>query len=213
MSHKDKNIALLAYSGHAYVVADILIALGYNIIGYFDKNEATNNPFNIEYLGLENDETVKDILKGAAIFPAVGNNQLRKKMVEMFEKLFLEQIVLISPDTKLAGDVKINNSTLVCRGALINPLADIGKGVIINTGAIIEHECLIRDFAHIAPGATLTGNVEVGEASFIGANSTIINSVKIGNNAIIGAGSVVLSNVPDNEVWAGNPAKKIKNNG
>ena len=47
-------------------------------------------------------------------------------------------------------------------------------------------------------------------------HSTIISPVKggivIGENAIVGAGSLVNRSIPDNETWAGNPARKIHNN-
>ena len=66
------------------------------------------------------------------------------------------------------------------------------------------------DGVHIAPNATILGNVYVGENTFIGANSVIKQGVKIGENVTIGAGSVVLKDIPDCQVWAGNPAKKIK---
>jgi acetyltransferase-like isoleucine patch superfamily enzyme len=45
---------------------------------------------------------------------------------------------------------------------------------------------------------------------WIGAKSIILDGVTIGKGAVIGAGSVVTKNVPDYEIWAGNPAKKIK---
>ena len=93
---------------------------------------------------------------------------------------------------------------------IINSQVIIGKGCIVNTGAIIDHECEIGDFSHIAPGATLSGNVKVGKSCFIGANSTVIQGVKIGNNVIIGAGAVVIKDVPDNITIVGNPAKIIK---
>ena len=54
------------------------------------------------------------------------------------------------------------------------------------------------------------GKIKVGNNSFIGCNVTILRGVTIGNNCVIGAGSVVTKNVPDGEVWAGNPAKFIK---
>ena len=43
----------------------------------------------------------------------------------------------------------------------------------------------------------------------IGANATILAGNVIGNYALIGAGSVVTKDVGDNELWVGNPAKKI----
>lgn len=44
----------------------------------------------------------------------------------------------------------------------------------------------------------------------IGMNTLIVNAVTTGNNAVVGAGSIINSDIPANEVWAGNPAKFIK---
>lgn len=46
--------------------------------------------------------------------------------------------------------------------------------------------------------------------TFIGINTVICNSVTIERNVTIGAGSVVTKDIPDNEVWAGMPARFIK---
>ncbi len=48
------------------------------------------------------------------------------------------------------------------------------------------------------------------ESCFIGASSIILPGVTIGQKSIIGAGSVVRDNIPDNEIWAGNPAIKLR---
>lgn len=52
--------------------------------------------------------------------------------------------------------------------------------------------------------------VTIGDNVWIGGGVTILPGVTIGNNVTIGAGAVVTKDVPDNEVWAGNPAKFIK---
>jgi len=52
--------------------------------------------------------------------------------------------------------------------------------------------------------------VHVGRGSFIGANSVVLAGVKIGRNSLVSAGAVVISDVPDNSVVAGVPAKVIK---
>lgn len=44
----------------------------------------------------------------------------------------------------------------------------------------------------------------------MGAHTIILKGVHIGKGAVIGAGSVVTKNIPENEIWAGNPAKFIK---
>lgn len=52
--------------------------------------------------------------------------------------------------------------------------------------------------------------VTIGDNVFVGAHSTILKGVRIGDNSIIGACSVVARDIPENEIWAGNPAKFIK---
>lgn len=51
--------------------------------------------------------------------------------------------------------------------------------------------------------------VIIKEGAFIGAHCLILKGVTIGKHGIVGAGSVVTKTIPDNEIWAGNPAKKI----
>lgn len=52
--------------------------------------------------------------------------------------------------------------------------------------------------------------VVIMDHAFIGAHCIILKGVTIGKNAIVGAGSVVTKSIPDNEIWAGNPAKFIR---
>ncbi|MEI6346609.1 MAG: acetyltransferase [Bacteroidota bacterium] len=208
-----KKVALIGYSGHAYVVADILLDMGYSIVGYFEKQEAKSNPYNIQYLGFDKEIDFSEYLKNDIyIFPAIGDNKIRQKVISFFRANSFPMINAISPSANISSNVTIGSGSLVCQGACINPFAKIADGVIINTGAIIEHECEVESYAHIAPGAVLAGNVRVGKGSFIGANSFVKQGIFIGNNVIIGAGSVIINNISENEVWVGNPAKKIKEN-
>lgn len=59
-----------------------------------------------------------------------------------------------------------------------------------------------------APG--ISKSILIREGAFIGACSIVLKGVTIGKHAIVGAGSVVTRNIPDNEIWAGNPAKFVK---
>ena len=52
--------------------------------------------------------------------------------------------------------------------------------------------------------------VAICDNAFIGAKSIILKGVTIGENSVIGAGSVVTKSVPANQIWAGNPAKFIR---
>jgi len=54
------------------------------------------------------------------------------------------------------------------------------------------------------------GKIKIGNNVFVGANTVIASSVVIGDNVIIGAGSIVTKDIPSNQIWAGVPAKYIK---
>ena len=50
----------------------------------------------------------------------------------------------------------------------------------------------------------------VKRGAFIGAGVTVLKGVTIGEGAVVGAQSVVTKPIPADEVWAGNPAKRIR---
>lgn len=52
--------------------------------------------------------------------------------------------------------------------------------------------------------------IRIGNDVFVGANSTLLKGISIGARAIIGAASVVTKSVPADQVWAGNPARCIR---
>ena len=55
----------------------------------------------------------------------------------------------------------------------------------------------------------ITKSITIEKNAFIGVRAMILPGVKIGMNAIVGAQAVVCKNVPKNEIFAGNPARKI----
>ncbi len=145
---------------------------------------------------------------------AIGDNKIRAQRFEQLCKLGINIINAIHPKATIAPSVEIGKGVVVCSGAIINTLAKIGNNCIINTGAIVDHEDLIGDNVHIAPGVALAGRVTVKENTFIGLGSVVKEYVTIGKNVIIGAGSVVLKDIPDNTMAAGTPAEiKKKLNG
>lgn len=69
----------------------------------------------------------------------------------------------------------------------------------------------IKDRKNRPETGVKSAEVLICSGAFIGAGSVILKGVTVGKNAVIGAGSIVSKNVPSNEIWAGNPAKFIKN--
>jgi maltose O-acetyltransferase len=67
-----------------------------------------------------------------------------------------------------------------------------------------------QDFTQ-RPLRSFFGNIEIGDGVWIGANTVILPGISIGSNVAIGAGSVVTKDIPANTVYAGVPARFIKN--
>ena len=108
------------------------------------------------------------------------------------------------------GIIEIGNNVLISPGVRIISAEEI----IIDSNVMIASNVYISDsdwhgvYDRInTPGSSKKIHIE--ENSWIGEGSKISKGVRIGKNSIIGLGSVVTSDVPDNEIFGGNPAKKI----
>ncbi len=204
-----KELVLIGYGGHGLVAADIFKLQQYAIAGYCDNEEKQNNPYNIVYLGSENDflQTPAFRANEQELFVSIGNNAIREKVFNVIAPYTIANA--IHPTSVISGSVQIGKGILVAANAVINPAGKIGNGVICNTSSVIDHECSVGDFTHIAPGAVLCGNVSIGRNCFIGANTVIREGVSICSNVVIGAGSIVLKNIVAPGTYFGSPVKKI----
>lgn len=204
-----KTAIIIGYSGHSYVALDAILGNEFDLIGYCEQSEKEHNPYQLKYLGNERENDVFDLLKKHTVYICIGDNVIRARVLE---ELIAQNIfcpVLIDKSAIVSVKSIIGVGTFVYPGAIINACARLGKGIICNSASIIEHDCEISDYCHIAPGAVLAGNVKVGMYSFIGANAVIKQGVRIGVSVIVGAGAVVIKDIPDGTIVYGNPAKYI----
>lgn len=103
--------------------------------------------------------------------------------------------------------VRIGKNVFIGEGIIIDTIRpDL---VIIGDNTLITARCVILTH-FFKDGHFYYGDVKIGAGCFIGTNTIIANSITIGDGAVIGAGSIVTKDIPEGEVWAGNPAKFIK---
>lgn len=115
---------------------------------------------------------------------------------------------------KIGNYVGVSNSTIYC-----------SNSIIIEDNVLIGGGCKLYDYDFHAIDANsrisafknkkldekaMTAPILIKNGAWIGGHCIVLKGVSIGANSVIGAGSVVTKNIPDNEIWAGNPIKYIR---
>ena len=200
----NKSIVLIGYSGHAYVVKEIFDRMGERVAAYCEYRADAPNPFSLQYLGWEGDEQVLEQLKTFNWFVALGENSIRAKISRSLKVHLGEPLQAIHPSATISRYATLAPGVMVAPRVVINAMAEVQEGVICNTGAIVEHECTVGAYAHLAPGAVLCGGAQVGELTLIGANAVILPGITIGRRVRIGAGAVIIKDVADGQTVVGN---------
>ena len=109
----------------------------------------------------------------------------------------------------IIGDyVEIGGNTCIDRGALSDTI--IGDYTKINNLCHIAHNNIIGKNVEITGCVNVSGGNVIKDNVWIAPNASLVGYVHIGENSTIGMGAVVVKDVPANEVWVGNPAKKLK---
>lgn len=108
----------------------------------------------------------------------------------------------------IGENVEIGSCTAIARGTLSNTIID--SYVKIDNLVHIAHNVHVKKGAFIIACAEVSGGVEVGENAWLAPNSCTHQKIKIGDGAIVGLGAVVTKDVADKTIWAGNPAKMLR---
>jgi UDP-2-acetamido-3-amino-2,3-dideoxy-glucuronate N-acetyltransferase len=128
------------------------------------------------------------------------------------------QFSIVLKNAIIGKNCNINSHTFIENNVII------GDNVTVKCGVYLWDGLRIEDNIFIGPNVTFTNDkyprskqypqefqtTVIKKGVSIGANVTILGGVIIGEKSMIGAGSVVTKNIPDGELWVGNPAKFVR---
>ena len=204
------GIVVVGAGGHAKVCIELLQAMGEQVAYCVGGEDSPDLCVGIPVL--KGDENLLRLREAgySRLFVAIGSNRLREHLATLAVAQGYQLVNAISPQAVISPTAQLGVGIAVMAGAVINAETTIADLAIINTGATIDHDCQIGKAVHIAPQCGLAGNVAVGKHSFLGIGCKLIPGVLIGENVIIGAGGVVTSDINNNVTAAGVPARVIK---
>lgn len=201
------QLVILGAGGHGRVVADAALAQG-----AFARVWATDR---------DAQRCQGELLPGVRIVPlpeatrlpcalhvAIGAGAAREREAAAFQGHPLTTV--IHPRAAVSPHAQVGAGSFVAAQAVVAPGARLGTAVIVNHGAVVDHDVQVGDFTHIAPLAALGGGARIGRHVLVGAGACVLPGVSVCDGATLGAGAVVPEPITEPGVYAGVPARRVK---
>lgn len=147
-------------------------------------------------------------LLATPVVAAVGAPGLRRELVTGWAGENFGSV--ISPSAWISPSAEIGEGAIVAPGVVVTAGAVIGRHVILNVGASVNHTSRIGDYSTLSPGVRIAGDCEIGAGVFLGIGATVSHGVRIAEGAVVGAGAVVVNDLDEAAVYAGVPVRRLR---
>ena len=134
----------------------------------------------------------------------------RKQIVRRLELPPTRFATIVHPSASLARSTSVGPGTVLLASVVATASVSIGSHVAVMPGVVFTHDDVIGDFATVGAGVLLAGAVNVGEGVYLGSGCMVREDRSIGDWSLVGMGSVVTKDVPDEEIWIGSPARRLR---
>ncbi len=201
------TLLLIGAGGHGRAVLETLRDAGWPMpAGVLDDNPASAGLPGVPWLGpIAMAEELRS--QGlAAAHVALGDNSRRRGLGAWLMGLGYDLPDIRHPSAVVASTARIGAGTVLLPRVVVGAAAEVGRHGILNTGCIVEHDCVIGEGVHIAPAATLGGGVRVGDLALVGLGCAVRPGIRIGAGAVVGVGAAVVADVGEGLRVGGVPA-------
>lgn len=201
------QLVIYGGGGHGKSVLELVRASGiFQVVGFVDDGMPEGEMIlDLPVLGTGDQLATlyeRGIHLAANAVGGIGNLAVRLQVFERIKAAGFSSPRLIHPTAWVEPSAVLEAGVQIFPHAYIGSDSRLGFGGIVNTAAIVSHDCHIEAYANLSPGATLAGGVSVGRGALVGMRATINLLVKIGAGARIGNGATVKADVPENGVVA-----------
>lgn len=202
------QLLILGASGHGLSVMEAAISMGFTVAGFVDPNASGEYVWGLPLFG----RTDQDLVEKYHLALGIGDNHQRARVFNTIRQEFPKSSfpAVIHKSAVVASSASIGEGTVVLALGYVGAQTRVGRGVIVNSVASLDHESAMKDFSSLAPGARTGGNVTIGRHTTIGMNSAVLQGLAVGDDAVIGALSLVRTDIDESSVAYGIPARVIR---
>lgn len=202
---------LIGAGGHARVCLEALLDNPrLDVVGAVSSDRIGVPDLGVLVLGSDDEAAaIADRHGASAVFVAIGDNTVREAVAA---RSHLTLVNAVSRFSMVSRSAELGEGVALLPGSIVNANTAIGSRTIVNTGASVDHDCVIGETVHIAPGVAIGGGVQIGDRAFVGLGARVIPGISIGADAVVGAGAVVIRDVPAGAVVVGVPARVLRGN-
>ncbi|MEN3233176.1 NeuD/PglB/VioB family sugar acetyltransferase [Methylobacterium ajmalii] len=196
---------------HARVVLEAADLAGLAVLGVLSDAMPAGAPFFGSHRVLGGLDRLHDrsFLQGCRLHLGTGDRAVRRSMAEAVEANGGRLGTIVHPAGIVSPSAVIGAGAFVAAGAIVGVGAVLAEACLVNTGASLDHDCLLDAGVILGPGARLAGAVLCEADVFVGLSACVLQGLRIGRGAVVGAGAVVTRDVAAGATAVGCPARPV----
>jgi sugar O-acyltransferase (sialic acid O-acetyltransferase NeuD family) len=199
-------LLVLGAGGHGRVVADAALAQGrWSRVRVSDRDAARTGEALLP--GLQVEALDHAVAASTEVHVAIGSATAREREARATG---LPLATVIHPHASVSPHAEVGEGSFVAARAVVAPGARLGRCVIVNHGAVVDHDVQVGAFTHVAPLVALGGGVHLGQRVLVGAGACVLPGVRIADDIVVGAGAVVREHLVAPGIYAGVPARRVR---
>lgn len=200
------TLLIFGAGGHGRVVADAALAQGgWAQLRVTDRDAAKHGRAVLPGLHVESVEQA--VALSAAAHIAIGSAASREREARA---VGLPLATVVHPLASVSRYAQVGDGCFLAAQSVLAPGARLATAVIVNHGAVVDHDCEVGEFTHVAPLVALGGEVRIGRRVLLGSGTKVLPGVHIADDVIVGAGAVVRDHIAEPGTWVGVPARRVR---